>query len=268
MTSSHEYDEGVLKAVSNHTRRSILRKIAERGKASYSEIMQILGFDPLVDSGTFNYHLKEIAEVGLIERAENEYRITELGKKVIILMDQIKQDPNVDRHGVLSAAISMTPREEVTLLKNQFALMSGVLLIFVSFITMVFSVGTRSLVFIPAFIAFTFALVLLVESGGNLKRIAQSYKLGLSVLLLLSEDWFLIRSSNRGNFMAFSFFGIICEFTTILYFFLVANGEILWLSGLGVALLAVSIFTAPFAFILADSAIKKAEEMEMIANGG
>ena len=76
--------ESVLKALSSSTRRAIIRQISEKGSATYTEIMQVLGLDPTQMSGKFNYHLKELTEAGLIERTNGEYRITDLGKKSLI----------------------------------------------------------------------------------------------------------------------------------------------------------------------------------------
>ncbi|MFX1264321.1 MAG: winged helix-turn-helix domain-containing protein, partial [Promethearchaeota archaeon] len=95
MKSTREYDEGVLKALSNSTRRQIMSQIATKGSAPYSQIMHVIGLDPSLESGTFNYHLKELTEVGLIERTDNEYRITDLGRKALILLDQVRQEPQV-----------------------------------------------------------------------------------------------------------------------------------------------------------------------------
>ncbi|MFW9848330.1 MAG: winged helix-turn-helix domain-containing protein [Candidatus Thorarchaeota archaeon] len=266
MKSSREYDEGVLKALSNSTRRGILRLIAKDGKASYSQMMMVLGFDPMNDSGTFNYHLKEIADVGLIERVDDGYKITELGKKVIILMDQIKQEPKVDQYGVLSAAIAMTPRDEVALFKSQFGTFTGCTVAMMTLIVLVVSFLIRSLMFVPAFVVFTITIAISVASINKLVRFAKKYNLGLSSLLLISESWFLIRSPNRGNFLAAQAFGIISVIFASMYFFLVALGVMQWLSALGVVFLAIIIFTAPCAFILIDTAIKKAEALEMSEN--
>ena len=136
MKSSREYDEGVLKALSNSTRREIIQLIATKGSASYTQIMQVLGLDPSLESGTFNYHLKELTEVGLIESVNGEYKITSLGRKALILIDQVREEPQVDRYGVLSAALSMTPREELHLFKAQMGSAFGFTLTFFSIIAM------------------------------------------------------------------------------------------------------------------------------------
>lgn len=264
LNPSQENHEGVLKALSNSTRREIIQIIAKRGSASYTQLMQVLGLDPSLESGTFNYHLKELSEVNIIESVNGEYRITPLGKKALILLDQVREERQVDRYGVLSAAISMTPKEEIHLFKMQFGCGFGLLIVFFSFFTIFLTLGQNQFISVFAIVVFILSLLLTVSSGGRLVQIVRNYNLGLSTLLLLSDSWFLLRSPNRGNFLAFSGFAITSVVTLSLYLILAASGVIPLVSGIGVALLMVSIFTAPFALILADTAIKKAEELESI----
>ncbi|MDF1537932.1 MAG: helix-turn-helix domain-containing protein [Candidatus Thorarchaeota archaeon] len=88
--------ENVLKALSSSTRRTIMRQVSEKGSATYTEIMHVLGLDPSLMSGKFNYHLKELNEAGLIERVNSDYKITDLGKKALILVDQVAKESKVD----------------------------------------------------------------------------------------------------------------------------------------------------------------------------
>lgn len=198
----------VLKALSNSTRREIVKEIVARGGATYTEMMEVLGLNPSVDSGRFNYHLKELADAGLIRRSNTLYRITDLGKKALILIDQVGKDAKIDRYGVLHAAISMNPREEFRLFKGQFGLVIG-------FFAMVFGVilgrapsnvgpletGLSASLIIASFFILGWSL-------WTMGSIVVHYKLGLSSLLLLDSDWFLIRSPNRGTFMLMIISGI------------------------------------------------------------
>ncbi|MFW9808879.1 MAG: winged helix-turn-helix domain-containing protein [Candidatus Thorarchaeota archaeon] len=261
------YDEGVLKALSNSTRREIIQLISDKGSASYSEMMHVLGFDPSLDSGTFNYHLKELAEAGLIEGMNGEYRISTLGKNALILIDQVRKEPQVDRYGVLTAAISMTPREELDLFKAQIGSGFGFVFSFFSIIAMWITMATANqLVFVISFVSFALSLGLTAKSINNLIQLARKYNLGLSVLLFISDSWFLLRSPNRGNFLALGGFTAISVFLSAIYLLLAGTGIIPWMSQVGVALLMISIFTAPFAFVLADTVIKKVEELESMEN--
>jgi DNA-binding transcriptional ArsR family regulator len=259
MNSTREPDEGVLKALSNSTRREIIRLIAKKGRASYTEIMQVLGLDPSLESGTFNYHLKELAEAGLIESVNGEYKISDLGRNALILIDQVRQEPQVDRYGVLSAALSMTPREELNLFKVQMGSGLGFVVTTFSFVIMLMTLGQIG--FVPAFVSFVLGIILIIGSTTKLIALARNYDLGLSVLLFISESWFLVRSPNRGNFMALGGFAVISAIFTSLYFMSVAAGQG-WLSAPGLASLMISIFTIPCALILVDIAVKKVEELE------
>jgi DNA-binding transcriptional ArsR family regulator len=259
MNSKRESDEGILKALSNSTRREIIRLISKKGSASYTEIMQVLGLDPSLESGTFNYHLKELTEVGLIESVNGEYQISALGRNALILIDQVRQEPQVDRYGVLSAALSMTPREELDLFKVQMGSGLGFVVTIFSFVILLMTLG--QLGFVPAFVSFVLGIIVMISSTIKLINLARKYDLGLSVLLFISESWFLVRSPNRGNFMALGGFAVISAVFTSLYFMSVAAGEG-WISAPGVAVLMILIFTIPCALILADIAVKKVEELE------
>ncbi len=263
MKSSREYDEGVLKALSNSMRREIIHLISTKGSASYTQIMQVLGLNPALESGTFNYHLKELAEVGLIESVNGEYRITSLGRNALILIDQVREEPRVDRYGVLSAALSMTPREELHLFKTQMGSGLGFALTIFSFIGMWITMAfMNQLGFVVAFVTFTLSLGLTATSINKLIQLARKYDLGLSVLLFISESWFLLRSPNRGTFLALGGFGVISVIFPALYLFLVGTGAISWVSAPGVAIIMIMIFVIPCTLILADTAVKKVEELE------
>ncbi len=267
MMSKRNHDEGILKALSNSTRREIIRMISEKGSASYTEMMQVLGLDPSLESGTFNYHLKELAEAGLIESINGEYRISTLGRNALILIDQVRKEPQVDRYGVLSAAISMSPREELQLFKAQLGTGLGFAIIVFSIAAMWMTVAfMNQLGFVVAFVSFSVSIGIIVSSVSKLIHLAGKYELGLSVLLFISESWFLMRSPNRGNFLALGGFAVISLVFPVVYLFLVGLGATPWLSGVGVALIMVTIFAIPCTLILADTAIKKVEELESMEN--
>ncbi len=76
--------EQVLKALSNSTRRVILKQIVTRRGATYTELMELLSLNPDLESGGFNYHLKELTVAGLLERTNGFYRITDLGEKALV----------------------------------------------------------------------------------------------------------------------------------------------------------------------------------------
>ena len=241
-----------------------MSQIATKGRAPYSQIMQVIGLDPSQESGTFNYHLKELAEVGLIERVDGEYRITDLGKKALILLDQVRQEPQVDRYGVLSAAISMSPMEEIYLFRSQMGLGIGIVFTLLSGVFILLSSNPLRLDLLLAVILLSVSILTLFASSLSMVRIARKYDLGLSVLLLLGYDWFLMRSPNRGSFLAFSAFAGLSLGSVITYLLLVYSGTIPVLFGPGIVLIAIMMFTAPIAFAIAEEALKKARELEAI----
>jgi DNA-binding transcriptional ArsR family regulator len=204
MVDSTSTGENILKALSNRTRREIVKQIAVKGSATYTEMMQVLGLDPLFESGRFSYHLKELTEVGLIERFNGDYRITDLGKNALILIDQIANESRIDRYGVLSAAIAMDPREEFKLFLNQIGFNAALILLVISSAGW-FVIQPTDFIFLVSFpliflVSFGITCVTLV----NLIRTARKFRLGLSALLFLGYDWFLIRSPNRVNYLVTS----------------------------------------------------------------
>ena len=200
--------ENVLKALSSSTRRTIMRQISEKGSASYTEIMHVLNLDPALMSGTFNYHLKELNEVGLIERTDAEYRITDLGKRALILVDQVAKDSKIDQYGVLSAVLAMSPKKELKLFVSQIGMMAGLMLTILSIIPFVLGYSSGSFEFWLGAISPSIALVVAIGSTAKVIGILRKYKLGFSVILFLSTNWFFIRSPNRNSFFGITLFSI------------------------------------------------------------
>jgi DNA-binding HxlR family transcriptional regulator len=204
--------ENVLKVLSSPTRRTIMRQISEKGSATYTEIMQVLNLDPSLMSGTFNYHLKELHESGLVERTNGEYRITDLGKRALILVDQVAKDTKIDQYGVLSAVMSMSPRQELRLFMNQIGMIVGFVLMIFSFIpfsrlfrSLGFGLGDISfpiaVIFWIGAISFPISVVLFIRTSSNVLEIITKFRLGFSAILFFSTNWFLIRSPNRNSFL-------------------------------------------------------------------
>ncbi|MGY5859368.1 MAG: helix-turn-helix domain-containing protein [Candidatus Thorarchaeota archaeon] len=219
--------ENVLKALSSSTRRTIMRQISEKGSASYTEIMQVLNLDPALMSGTFNYHLKELNEVGLVERTDGEYRITDLGTRALILVDQVAKDTKIDQYGVLSAVMSMSPRKELDLFMSQMGMMVGFVLTILSIIPFVLGYSSGSIEFWLGAISLSFSLVLAIGSTAKVIVILRKYKLGFSVVLFLSTNWFLIRSPNRNSFFGITFLTIGAFVAGALAFLLPYSGAML-----------------------------------------
>ncbi len=90
-----EKDDGldyILQAISNKTRRRILKLLAEEAPLTYTKIMQKLD---IKDSGTLGFHLKKMAK--LLRRDEfGEYRLSELGWKALNIMKQLEGKEEVE----------------------------------------------------------------------------------------------------------------------------------------------------------------------------
>jgi len=75
----------IFDAVSAPTRIQTLKLIAMKGPLTYSEIMEMLNFEPTKDAGKFVYHLKNLIKAGLItfEKSIKKYKITDLGLMIV-----------------------------------------------------------------------------------------------------------------------------------------------------------------------------------------
>lgn len=197
--------ENVLKALSSTTRRTIMRQISVKGSATYTEIMLVLNLDPSLMSGTFNYHLKELSGAGLIEKTDGEYSITDLGRRALILVDQVAKDVKVDRYGVLAAVMSMNPRTELALFTSQVGLMLGFLAAIFGGIGIALSYDTWGFEFLGSSTIMFLGLAFFIISTARMVRMIQQYKLGFSSMVFLSLNWFFIRSANRNNFFIITF---------------------------------------------------------------
>jgi len=83
----------IFDAVSAPTRIQTLNLLATKGPLAYSEIMELLKFEPTKDAGKFVYHLRNLVSSGLVdlERGTKKYKITELGTKVITFSQDLEE---------------------------------------------------------------------------------------------------------------------------------------------------------------------------------
>ena len=206
--------ENVLKALSSSKRREIMKHISDKGSATYTELMQVLGLDQSM-SGTFNYHLKELNEAGLIERTNSDYIITEAGMKALIFVDDIareaKDEAKVDRYGVFSTVLAMQPESELKLFMSQMSMLFTMVITFLGIFGVVklnmiaWEIEERigdNVIWLGG-IVLALGLILFMLSFVSFIRIIKKLKLhkvGLSIYLFLGREWFLIRSPNRNRF--------------------------------------------------------------------
>ena len=83
----------IFDAVSAPTRIQTLRLLATKGPLTYSEIMEMLNFEPTKDAGKFVYHLKNLVNVGLVsfEKSIKKYKITDLGLMVVNFSQDLEE---------------------------------------------------------------------------------------------------------------------------------------------------------------------------------
>ncbi|MHA1420382.1 MAG: DUF7347 domain-containing protein [Candidatus Heimdallarchaeaceae archaeon] len=253
--------ENVLKALSSSKRREIMKHISEKGSATYTELMQVLGLDQSM-SGTFNYHLKELNEAGMIERTNGDYIITEAGKKALIFVDDIaresKDEAKVDRYGVFSAVLTMQPDSELKLFMSQMSMLFAMVITFLgvfgvvklNMISWMLEEQIGDNVIWLGGIVLALGLILFILSFVYFIRIIRKLKLhkvGLSIYLFLGREWFLIRSPNRNKFfvLGITSIGMIACLGVMTFSFKPAP----WFAlGLGFAVFAV--LTTVFFFLI------------------
>jgi DNA-binding transcriptional ArsR family regulator len=214
--------EKFLKALSSSKRREIMKHILEKGSATYTELMQILGLDSSM-SGSFNYHLKELNDSGLIERTNGDYKITDVGKSAMIFVDEIaretKEEAQIDRYGVFSAVIKMQPATELKLFISQVGMLFAMIIAFFGVFGIVkLNIVSQTLeekigdnvvwLGVIVLVLSLIMLILLLVYFISIVRKLKLEKIGLSIYLFLGREWFLIRSPNRTRFFILSFTSI------------------------------------------------------------
>lgn len=254
--------EDVLKALSSSTRRTIMRQISEKGSATYTEIMHVLNLDPNLMSGKFNYHLKELNEAGLIERTNGEYRITDMGKKALILVDQVAKESKVDKYGVLSAVMSMSPRKELELFMSQMGMMTGFVFFLISLIPIIIRHVIVSSYLVLSYVVLPVSLLVALLSTVKMVGIIRRFRVGFSSILFLSSNWFFIRSPNRNSFFVITMFLVGAIVACILGIVLPYTGEIQLFSLQWYGLITSSFGSAILASVFSIRAKRKADRLE------
>jgi ribonucleoside-triphosphate reductase len=89
----HKAGIRVLKAISASIRIQMLNLMLQHGPLSYTEIMNALKLDATRDAGRFAYHLKSLLKADLVEPdvETKEYRLTDLGRRIIEITDEIEE---------------------------------------------------------------------------------------------------------------------------------------------------------------------------------
>lgn len=90
-----EFDEEklniIFNALSHETRRKIIKFLGEKGKATYSELMNSIGIN---DSGTFAFHIRRMRYLINKDRYGN-YFLTDLGKIGYEILENIEKPKEI-----------------------------------------------------------------------------------------------------------------------------------------------------------------------------
>jgi len=85
-------EDEIFKALGNNNRRNIIKALGEKGKLSFTEILNYIGN---IDSPKLSYHLRSLK--GMIEQSEGQYSLTEIGNAAVTLMNKIDQSQAVQK---------------------------------------------------------------------------------------------------------------------------------------------------------------------------
>jgi ribonucleoside-triphosphate reductase len=99
LRSVEKLGAAVFDAASAPLRMQVLRLLSTKGALPYTEIMSSLKLDPVRDAGKFVYHLRSLAEAGLIssDKRAKKYETTELGEMVVHFARDLEEYVSVKR---------------------------------------------------------------------------------------------------------------------------------------------------------------------------
>ncbi|MFW9847357.1 MAG: hypothetical protein ACFFD6_11455, partial [Candidatus Thorarchaeota archaeon] len=169
-------------------------------------------------------------------------------------------------YGVLSAVMSMSPSKELALFMSQMGFMIGIMLSILSIIPLVYTYGTWGAVFWLSTFAALAGVVLFLVSAARMIRIILRYKLGFSSLVLLSSNWFFIRSPNRNNFFFITLLLVGSAVSFALGFLLPYTGEVIIYSPEWIGLIISAIGSALLSTALLIRARRKAVQLEAMSD--
>ncbi len=81
----------MLKIVSNPIRKMTIQSL-EATSMIFSDVMRACGLDPNRDTGPFYYHLSMLTDVGLLEKTNDKYQLTDLGHTVATLINTLQRE--------------------------------------------------------------------------------------------------------------------------------------------------------------------------------
>ncbi|MDF1537933.1 MAG: hypothetical protein P1Q69_03430 [Candidatus Thorarchaeota archaeon] len=160
----------------------------------------------------------------------------------------------------------MSPRKELTLFASQMGMMIGFIFTILSIIPMGINYGTENIAFWLGAGLFSFSIVLATVSVAKMIGIIRKLKVGFSVILFLSTNWFFIRSPNRNSFFLITMFAVGSVISGALSIILIYAGEIALYSIPWFSLISGSIGSAVLTFVLSVRAKRKADRLEELNN--
>ena len=99
LRSTERIGAGIFDAGSAPLRMQMLRLLSTKGALPYTEIMSSLKLDPVRDAGKFVYHLRSLADAGLItlDKRTKKYETTELGEMLVRFARDLEEYVTVKR---------------------------------------------------------------------------------------------------------------------------------------------------------------------------
>ena len=103
----------ILFAGMHPARREILAHLASRGRARFTQLAELSGYDPVVQCGSFNYHLSRLEEMGMVGREKEAYVPTAKGRKANELIAEAISPKEAGGKSMREEAVGAVGEEEM-----------------------------------------------------------------------------------------------------------------------------------------------------------
>jgi len=84
--TSYETFQKLLKVVARNGTLPILFTLNNKGEMQFSHLM----FETKLNPGVLNRHLKALMDLGIIERVNGKYALTDIGKRLVSILKEMR----------------------------------------------------------------------------------------------------------------------------------------------------------------------------------
>ena len=84
--TNHETFQKLLKVIARNGAPAILFSLSNKGEMQFSHLI----FETRLNPSVLNRHLKALMELGIIEKVDGKYTLTETGKRLVSILKEIR----------------------------------------------------------------------------------------------------------------------------------------------------------------------------------